>query len=468
MIKKIALLLCVVACRLATFAQVNNATDAVKDSIIARFNRDDYAGIYQLAGVQFSKNVSEARLTGFLKGNRDNGLILNSSLLSETNGARNYQLEFEARDMKLTLKLDSAGKFDDFGLANINTHLLEKSPATPNDNPLKTPTDRLVDSIVRDYFRNVNVSGVSIGFIKNGKAYQYNYGFANKRAARIPVPGTVYELASVTKTFTATLLAHALLEGKLSLTDDIRTYLPGSYPNLQYQGQPITILALANHTSRLPSLPPNIGGQPGAARRVPELNYTSALFYAALAKVKIDTLPGFKFEYSNWGMALLGQILENVYHQPYETLLHKYISGPLGMTDTHCVWPAKYKNQVAVPYSENGRPAPYQPHSLFTGAGGVLSNIDDMLKYLRAQISETDNAIKLTHQPTKNGMGLAWGARNEGSYRNIQHNGSSYGFTTNITVFPELQSGCVILTNSKIGMGKLIVAIQAVLKQKDI
>ncbi|QDK82345.1 hypothetical protein EXU85_28545 [Spirosoma sp. KCTC 42546] len=89
-----------------------------------------------------------------------------------------------------------------------------------------------------------------------------------------------------------------------------------------------------------------------------------------------------------------------------------------------------------------------------------------MMRYLQAQITEKDPTIRLTHQPTRNDIGLGWGVRTTGSYRDIQHNGSTPGFTTHISAFPELGNGCVILANSKANMGKLILGTQAILKRK--
>ncbi|QDK79923.1 hypothetical protein EXU85_15415 [Spirosoma sp. KCTC 42546] len=88
------------------------------------------------------------------------------------------------------------------------------------------------------------------------------------------------------------------------------------------------------------------------------------------------------------------------------------------------------------------------------------------MRYLQAQIAEKGPAIRLTHQPTRNDIGLEWGVRHTGSYRDIQHTGSTTGVPTHISAFPKLGSGCVILTNSKANLRKLILGMQALLKRK--
>ncbi|MVM38512.1 serine hydrolase [Spirosoma sp. HMF3257] len=368
--------------------------------------------------------------------------------------------------MTMFLKVTPEGKFSSFGLSSVPVSLLTTSPPITSTNPLKTDLDRAIDSVARTYFRDPRARGLSIGLIKDGRPYMYHYGEIKKGSGKLPTSRTGYEIGSVTKTFTALLLAQAVMDRKVALSDDIRAYLPGDYPNLQFDNQPVTLQDLANHTARLPPMPPNIGNQPGYHPATPEANYDSSLFYGALHLVKLDTLPGYKFDYSNWGMALLGHILETIYHRPYGELLKQYITKPLGMRQTTYQQLDTDKNRMAFPYTENGREFSFQDEGFLGPAGAIHSDLADMMVYLQAQIAEQGPTIRLTHQPTRNDIGLGWGVRNTGSYRDIQHNGSTPGFTTHISAFPELGSGCVILTNSKANLGPLILGTQALLKRK--
>ena len=88
-----------------------------------------------------------------------------------------------------------------------------------------------------------------------------------------------------------------------------------------------------------------------------------------------------------------------------------------------------------------------------------------MLIYLEAQIDEKNRALKLTHQPFANAMGLAWGVRIKDGQREFQHNGSTQGSTAHISIFPDINSGCIILVNNKVNMAKLITGIQGLLKR---
>lgn len=439
----------------------------VRDSIIARFNRDDFRGIYQLADTSFTKGISEARLLDYLKNNRNSGNIVRIVSQEETRGGIAYRLAFEVRDMNLFLKVTPTGKFSSFGLSNAQIALLATAPIVKNNNPLTTTFDRSVDSLVREYFRNPHAVGISIGLIKDGKAYSYQYGEVRRGSGQLPNSLTDYEIASITKTFTATLLARAVLAGKVALSDDIRRYLSGEFPNLSYANRPITLQDLANHTARLPTLPSTVGEQPGANRHNPEAAMDSLAFYQALRAVKLDTLPGYKFEYSNWGIALLGHILEKVYHRSYAQLVQEFIAKPLAMTSTHYHLVGEDKSHMAQPYSENGNSIMFQDGGLFGPAGDMHTNLADMMRYLQAQIEEKDAAIRLTHQPTRNNTGLGWGTRTNGQLRDIQHNGSALGFRSHISAFPELKSGCVLLANSKADMGKLIIGLQTLMSRKN-
>ncbi|MFN4313200.1 MAG: serine hydrolase [Chitinophagaceae bacterium] len=437
--------------------------EEIKDTVIVRYNRNDYKGIYQLFDTSFSNKISEIQLVNFLKGNQNSGAIVNSTLLSATNERYTYLFEFELRDMILSLQLTAENKISSFGLMNSPAELLATPPAVKSNNPKISALDLAIDSAAMEYFRYPKANSLTIGIIKDGKKYIYTYGEADKGNGELTKQDILYEIGSITKTFTTTVLAQAVLEKRVLLTDDVRKYLPGNYPNLVYKGKPITLLNLANHTSRLPSLPVDIGDKSNYNPLNPESHYDSAMFYDALGEVSIDTFPGYRFQYSNWGISLLGHILENVYEQPLSSLIEKYVTTPLGMNNT------KYstsitERQVAVPHSENGKRVPIANEGNFSPAGGLCSNINDMLEYLHAQLKEKEASIKLTHEHTANNIGLGWGVRKNGFVTEIQHNGATQGSTAHISAFLELGSGCIIMVNNKVNIGKLILRVQNIVK----
>ncbi len=445
-------------------AQINrNACDAMKDNFMTAFNKKDYKAIYQLFDTSFSNKIPEARLVGFLKGNQNSGKIVNSSFLSENNGKASYLLAFELRDMILDLQVTAQNKISSFGLRSSPHVLLPQSPKVATNNPGISALDKAVDSIAREYFRNPTVNSLVIGIVKNGKKHTYFYGETEKGNGQLPSFNTLYEIGSITKTFTTTLLAQAVLEGKLALDDDIRKFLPGNFDNLTYNNKGITLRDLANHTSRLPTLPEDIGDYEDYNVISPEAHYDSSKFYQALKKITLDTLPGYKFLYSNWGITVLGHIIEKVYGQTQAELVKRFVTKPLKMSHTDYIDKGNGYN-IAYPHSENGKQLTLTDQGYFSPAGGLCSTMEDMLKYLDAQLKESNASIRLTHVPTANGMGLGWGIREIKNTRHIEHNGSEQGSTAHISAFPELKSGCVILVNNKVLLDKLITGVQKIIR----
>ena len=301
------------------------------------------------------------------------------------------------------------------------------------------------------------VTGISIGVLKDGKIYTYNQGTIEKGANRPPAADTLYPIASVTKTFTGTLLAIAAVEGKLKLDDDVRKYLDGNYHNLEYQGHPIRLEHLVNHNSGLPfNLPdipenrppfPPIGPQ---ARRMLD-NYTRTDLLADLHKVEIKTMPGEKFSYSNSAAMLLSIILERVYGLPYEEIVKQKIAVPLGMQDTTMTVTPVQTKRLAKGYDEKGELQSY-PLNILLGAGALKSTVADLLKYAQWEMAERDPAVKISHESRfvlsdNFSVGLNWQMLKSGPYRRIWQEGNLPGFMSMCLTFPELHMAVVALVS---------------------
>ena len=109
----------------------------------------------------------------------------------------------------------------------------------------KTVTEKQIytamDAQAELFLKESKGNSFSIGIVKDGKTYTRHYGEIDKGKGNKANNSTLFEVASVTKLFTGTLMAKAVLDGKISLDDDIRKYITGSYPNLQFNGTPVTI-----------------------------------------------------------------------------------------------------------------------------------------------------------------------------------------------------------------------------------
>lgn len=183
----------------------------------------------------------------------------------------------------------------------------------------KSELDSLVNKYARPLISDTSMVGLSLGIYHNGENFFFNYGRTEKGGQTPPTKNTVYEIGSITKTFTGILLSHAVKENKIDLNDDIRTYVSEKFDNLNFDGMPIKIINLANHSSGLPEdiIPPEFNSLKNPTMfdiiNIYE-NDKGAMFLRDLQNIKIDFEPGHMIRYSNTGMIILGLILENIYN----------------------------------------------------------------------------------------------------------------------------------------------------------
>ena len=330
----------------------------------------------------------------------------------------------------------------------------------PTDNKLKTVLDSLVDRSVSEFMDHGPRVGISIGILKNGKQYLYNYGSIQKGQSELPTANTVYELASITKTFGATLLAKAVLEKKVNLDDDIRKYLKEDYPNLHYNGTPVTLLHLVNLTSGLPNWMPDkdVFGKANPDS-IPYIldsvhkQYSRQDLYRDLHQVKLQVLPGTVARHCNTAAQLLGCILESVYKDSYENLLKMYFSDLLKMKNTCLLKPGKRPANMAKGYDGKGWIMPVIDWEDLQVAASIASSSSDMLKYMAFQLNEKNAVVQLSHQPTfgkveDGAIAMNWKIKKtQSGNRSILHTGGSLGFSSYMAFYPDLNCGIVLLSN---------------------
>lgn len=306
------------------------------------------------------------------------------------------------------------------------------------------------------------IDAVSAGIYIDGKVYTLHKGELTKGLGDAPHEETLYEIASITKTFTGTLLAKAIVNHKVKLEDDIRTFIPGDYSNLAYQGNPITLKNLATHRGRIPLMFPNkpeIFENPNHDT-LPfiindlQKNYTKEDFFKELTLVNVDTIPGSKFGYSNAGANLLGYCMETIYNQQFEDILKEQILTPLQMNNTKIVLNKKDKEHLAQGYNEKGVKMPFGTEKDMNAAGGLKSTLGDMMKYVAYHLNEADPVVVKSHQELlglwdnfDNGMFWQIFTAKKEKPRKIFQNGGAFGTSSWLTLIPEKQMGVFIITN---------------------
>ncbi|MBA3682777.1 MAG: beta-lactamase family protein [Bacteroidetes bacterium] len=332
-----------------------------------------------------------------------------------------------------------------------------------SDNKKQTALDSVVENAVVDFIQNPQNCGFSIGVIKDTSIYFYNYGETKRDNKILPDKNTIYEIGSISKTFCGIILAYAITEGKIKLDDDIRKYLPGEYPNLETNNHKIEIKHLANHTGGLPGVPENIRDQKDYDSLNPYKNYDKNKLFDHLRTIKLSVEPGQLCEYSNTGMALLGLILERIYNKSFDEIVKEKICIPNQMTSTGEVLSAEQLKRFADGYNNRGNAVPHWDLGAFVAAGGLRSNSNDMIKYIRYNLQEKDAAVKLAHVSTVNkstNIALAWHIMNTKFNNELTwHNGATFGFSGFCGFIRSKNAGVIVFSNTATGIDFIALAI---------
>jgi CubicO group peptidase (beta-lactamase class C family) len=315
--------------------------------------------------------------------------------------------------------------------------------------------------------------GAAIGIIDQQQNLQeYYIGSISDQRNSPPDSHSLFEIGSITKTFTATLLAQMILDGKIHLEDELESLLPeGEVTVPRWNGTHITLEHLATHSSGIPKSPRD-SNQPlpeGYDPFDPYAAYTTDYVYDFLSSwCNLLFEPGTQYSYSNTGMGLIGHVLGLVDSSSYEDLLRRELLEPLGLNETFLFLSEDQIPTLAPGHDEDlDSVKNYKAQDIFQGAGFLKCTLHDMLIYLEAQMglrtTSLDDAIALTHQPhfdvggvtydDREGyyhlsLGLAWhiDVLPEGSTF-YWHGGRTNGYMAYMAFDPEASTGVVILCN---------------------
>ena len=305
-----------------------------------------------------------------------------------------------------------------------------------------------VTDIVKPYVDNEMTKGLSIGVYKDGKIEFYNYGICSDENPVLPTENTIYEIGSITKTFTGAVLAEMVTEGKVKYEDPIAKFLPDSVCNWSPE-KAITLEELSTHTSGLPRLPDNLTKHFLADLDNPYKNYSTEDMYAFLKKYPSKSKSARKSEYSNLGVGLLGHILAKVDEKSYEAMVTDRIFNPLKMDNSSI---AITEGQLVQGHDALGYPTSQSDFQAMAGAGAIRSSIADMMKYLVANLSNKKPYAD-THNPRKDmssfqKIGLAWISQKNDDMKITWHNGRTGGFCTFMGFSKDKNVGVIVMANS--------------------
>jgi len=315
------------------------------------------------------------------------------------------------------------------------------------------------DDTIRDVLARHVLAGLSpgivAGIVEHGTSTFMAYGTFDGPHTPAVDERTVFEIGSVTKVFTGTLLADMVLKGEVRLEDAVAQYLPATVHVPARDGKPITLLDLATHRSGLPSLPENLHP---ANHANPFADYTVGQLYGFLSAYALVRHPGELYDYSNLGIALLGHALARRAGMSYEALVVRRVLEPLEMRDTRIILPSALRSRFATGHDASlGRQQPWELPTL-AASGGVRSTAHDMSLFLKAclQPGETrlERPILLASEPRQEGgrpsvqVGLGWHIVERDGERVAMGNGQTGGFTAFLAYNKARDRGVVILSNS--------------------
>ncbi|MBC3906708.1 serine hydrolase [Undibacterium umbellatum] len=312
-------------------------------------------------------------------------------------------------------------------------------------------------------------ASIVVGIIDKQGSRVISHGYANLQFRTLADADTVFEIGSITKVFTGLILMDMAEKGEVGLNEPVEKYLPTSVTVPRRAGKQISLRDLSTHVSGLPRMPGNFAPKDP---KNPYIDYTQDLLYQFLSTYQLPRDIGSKPEYSNLGAGLLGHALSLRAGSDYETLVRSRILMPLKMQNTGINLTADMKKHLASPYVVTDEFASEAKLTLtsnwdlgvFNGAGGLRSSMNDMLKFLAANMGEQESSVQAVVnkmqeplEPREPGkpVRLAWGGGNKYGSEITSHTGGTGGYRSYIGFDRKAGKGVVVLSNATTEVGDI-------------
>jgi len=305
---------------------------------------------------------------------------------------------------------------------------------------------RVIDGVAA---KASDCNGLAIGVERGAARAERFYGDTGNRG--LPNADTEFGIGSITKTLTATLLAHQDQQGQMHLNDPLNRYAP---PGLQVQGfngQPIRLLHLADHTSGLPRMVRNFR---------PPLQPQAVWRFAS--QHQLQTAPGDTYLYSNLAYVLLARALVRHLGGSEDQLYARVITKALGMPDTAVNLNPNQHARLSLSYRKEGGLAPETGPGFpaMSGSHGVHSTLRDIMRYLDFHLGKVQvplaSLLPVMFEPRhaakqpNSSVGLGWEMRSRPDGTKVIHkDGAVTGFRSFIVFAPSIQTGAVVLANKQ-------------------
>ncbi|WP_041208093.1 FOX/MOX family class C beta-lactamase [Aeromonas jandaei] len=266
----------------------------------------------------------------------------------------------------------------------LGSLLISSFASAAQDVPLATIVDGTIQPVLKEY----RIPGMAVAVLKDGKAHYFNYGVANRESGQRVSEQTLFEIGSVSKTYTSTLGAYAVVKGGFKLDDKVSRHAPW-LKGSAFDG--ITMAELATYSA---------GGLP---LQFPDEVESVEQMQAYYRQWTPAYQPGSHRQYSNPSIGLFGYLAASSLQQPFARLMEQTLLPGLGMHHTYLEVPKQAMGDYAYGYSKEDKPIRVNPGMLADEAYGIKTSSADLLAFVKANISGVDDkalqqAISLTHQ----------------------------------------------------------------------
>jgi CubicO group peptidase (beta-lactamase class C family) len=426
------------------FAQTDNYKNAI-DNFQSNYNAEKYEDIFNSFSLEMKQALPIDKTNQFLTGLKSQvGKIEKTEFVSYQQGTyATYKTNFEKTVLAVNFSLDKKNQINGLFIKPYEEPIKNESITINALSKYPTDVAEIIFSKSKDFPNNTQLS---IALIQNGKTNYYGIIKENDTIKPNENQNKIFEIGSITKVFTSTILASLVIDKKLKLTDEINTYYSFPFKN----NIKISFESLANHTSGLSRLPENIDL---SNESNPYKNYGKKEIEEYLENLlKLENETSKNYSYSNLGAGLLGYTLGLSQKMSFQKLLEKRVFDKYKMTNSFTT-SQNLENRLVKGLDEKGMEVSNWDFDVLFGGGGILSTTEDLVKFVNAQINPKNTEFTLTRNPTFNineemKIGLGWHLlKTEKGYNWVWHNGGTGGYSSSIVFDVEKKNGIIILSN---------------------
>lgn len=435
-----------------SFAQPEKTTnETVTENFVKSYNSDNYKAIFLMFSEVMQKTLPMSKTNDFLANLKSQaGTISNQKFIKNENEGTysSYKTTFENAVLVVNISIDNDSKINGLFIEPF----VEKISSGATINSLSLIDSKVTKKQSEIIFKNAkdfpNQTQIAFAIIENGNV---NYFGLKRNAGTISTVDnhkSIFEIGSITKVFTSTLLSGFVIDKKIELNESINKHL-----NLPLNNNiKISFKELSNHTSGLPRLPPNLDLATVNPLNPYKQYDESDLKDYLTTSLELPKSLKKEYQYSNLGAGLVGYTLSEIEDSTFDSLLQNKIFSKYRMLNS-TTKQNEVKGEFVKGLDAHGNTVSNWQFSALAGAGGILSNVEDLSKFAMAQFDKSNKELELTRQKTfeindNMDIGLGWHiikSKDENQW--VWHNGGTGGYSSSMAIDIKNKNGIIILSN---------------------